>query len=83
MIAADLDGDGDQDALSASQFDNKMTWKNYGTYWHFDHIVPIHTANTIEDVVKLSHYTNLRPLEGKENMKKNGNILDYYQFKFI
>jgi len=30
--------------------------------WDLDHIIPISSAQTEEDVYRLSHYTNLRPL---------------------
>lgn len=60
----------------------KQTWfKEYGTEWtgqpcHIDHIVPLATAKTKEDVVKLCHYTNLRLLTPEDNMEKSDS-LDY------
>jgi hypothetical protein len=52
------------------QFEPWMTWENMGgrhvsgpnITWDLDHIVPISSAQTEEDVYRLSHYTNLRPL---------------------
>jgi len=38
-----------------------MTWDNHGE-WHYDHIIPLSTATTYEEVIKLNHYTNLKPL---------------------
>jgi hypothetical protein len=53
-----------------------MSWDNYGFYgWHIDHIIPLCTAKTEEDVLKLCHYTNLQPLWGHDNFKKGGKIL--------
>lgn len=52
-----------------SKFESWMTWDNYGLYngtlnygWDIDHIIPLATTLTIEDVIKLNHYTNLQPL---------------------
>ena len=53
-----------------SMWEEWMTWDNYGKYlkgsknfgWDIDHIIPISSAKTIEEVLKLNHYTNLRPL---------------------
>lgn len=46
-----------------------MTWDNYGLYdgtsnygWDIDHVIPSSSAITKEDVIKLNHYTNLKPL---------------------
>jgi len=33
---------------------------NYG--WDMDHIIPIASAESEEDIIKLNHYTNLQPL---------------------
>ena len=33
---------------------------NYG--WDIDHIIPISSAITEEDIIRLNHYTNLQPL---------------------
>jgi hypothetical protein len=52
-----------------SQFLCWMTWDNYGLYngtegygWDIDHKEPLATAVTLDDVIKLNHYTNLQPL---------------------
>ena len=52
-----------------------MSWDNYGKYkvgtfnhgWDIDHIIPTSTAKTEEEVLKLNHYTNLKPLCSKVN----------------
>ena len=53
-----------------SQFDDKMNWKNQGTYWHMDHIIPISSAQTEEEVYRLNHYKNFQPLYWLDNLKK-------------
>jgi len=57
-----------------SQFDDKMNWENQGTYWHMDHIIPISSAETEEDVYRLNHYTNFQPLYWLDNLKKSNKI---------
>lgn len=51
-----------------------MSWENRHL-WHIDHIIPIASAKTEEDVILLSHHTNLRPLWAADNMKKGAKIL--------
>ena len=54
----------------------------YGYEWdqkepvHIDHIVPLSTAETQEDIVRLCHYTNLRLLKAHDNISK-GASQDY------
>lgn len=49
---------------------------NYGYEWngkepvHIDHITPLATAETEEDVLKLCHYTNLQLLKAHDNILK-------------
>ncbi|MBP7846032.1 MAG: hypothetical protein KA007_01195 [Candidatus Pacebacteria bacterium] len=57
-----------------SNFESWMNWDNYGLYngklnygWDIDHKIPLSTAMTEEDVIKLNHYTNLQPLCSKFN----------------
>ena len=58
------------------QFKEGMNWENYGfDGWHIDHIKPLSSAKTEEEVYKLSHYTNLQPLWAEENYKKSNKII--------
>ena len=58
------------------KFYNGMSWENHGIYgWHIDHIIPLSSANSEEEIYGLCHYTNLQPLWAKENLKKNNKIL--------
>ena len=53
------------------QFTEGMTWDKFmAGEIHIDHIIPIGKAESPEEVFKLSHYTNLRPLWAKDNLKK-------------
>ena len=66
-----------------SKFQTWMNWDNYGNpkdgiielnkTWDIDHIIPISSAKTEEDILKLNHYTNLQPLCSytNRNVKRN------------
>lgn len=56
-----------------SQFTNGMTWGNRGD-WHIDHIIPLASANTEEELMKLNHYKNLQPLWAKDNRSKGDSM---------
>ena len=67
-----------------SKFELWMNWDNKGLYngefnygWDIDHITPSSSAKTLEDVIKLNHYTNLQPLCSKINrdIKRGSNVL--------
>lgn len=60
-----------------AQFKRGMSWENYGTHWHVDHVVPVsHFDHTVPHHVKQCwHYTNLQPLEAALNMAKSNKIL--------
>jgi len=62
-----------------------MNWDNQGLYsknrfnigWDLDHIIPISSAKTEEDVIRLNHYTNFQPLCSKINRDiKRRKIID-------
>jgi len=56
-----------------SLFKEGMTWNNHGE-WHIDHIIPISSGKTEDEVVKLCHYSNLQPLWAEENLLKSNTI---------
>lgn len=60
------------------QFEGKMNWENYGTYWWVDHIIPksrfkYETAGSPE-FKKCWALKNLRPMEKIANIKKNNKF---------
>lgn len=53
------------------QFTEGMSWDLMGQHIHIDHIIPLSSANTEEEIYKLCHYSNLQPLWAEDNLKKS------------
>lgn len=51
------------------QFEKGMSWDNRDQ-WHLDHIIPISSAKTEQEIYALSHFTNIRPMWADENRSK-------------
>ncbi len=56
-----------------SMFQSGMTWENYGK-WEIDHIIPLSSAKTKEDLVALCYYANLQPLWKEQNRIKFNKV---------
>ncbi len=56
-----------------SKFDTGMTWQNYGSVWHVDHIMPcaIFDLTKPEHQKRCFHFSNMQPLFVVDNLKKN------------
>ena len=60
------------------KFQTGMTWDNHSQFgWHLDHIIPLASAKTEDELYKLNHYTNLQPLWWRYNLSKNDKIVEY------
>lgn len=55
------------------QFLKGMNWENRDK-WHLDHIVPISSAKTEEEIYQLAHFTNIRPMWATENISKGNQV---------
>lgn len=55
-------------------FDENMTWENYGSYWHLDHIKPrilfLYTSLSDNQFLECWSLENLRPMEKRANLRK-------------
>lgn len=68
-----------------SKFESWMNWQNHGnwngqpteinTAWDIDHIIPISSASSEEDVIRLNHYTNFQPLCSFTNRHIKRNLV--------
>ena len=58
----------------SSKFTEGMSLDNHGE-WHIDHIIPLASANSEEEITKLCYHTNLQPLWGTDNMVKGKKIV--------
>jgi hypothetical protein len=56
------------------KFLSGMTWENRNE-WHIDHIIPLSSAKSEDEILKLCHYTNLQPLWANDNIRKSNKIL--------
>lgn len=64
-------------AYIESLWSDGMTWENWTRDgWHIDHIVPLAAFDlSDEEQVKAAcHYTNLRPLWAKDNLRKGAKV---------
>jgi hypothetical protein len=64
-----------------NQFEPWMNWNNCGLYtgnynetWQIDHIIPVSNSLIEDDVLKLNHFNNLRPLCSKKNLEKSSKL---------
>lgn len=58
-----------------SLFEPGMSWSNFGE-WHIDHICPCSQAQSEQELIKLQHYRNLRPMWKAENFAKKDSATD-------
>ena len=57
-----------------NKFSDGMTWENHGK-WHIDHVIPLASSDSQDEMIKLCHYTNLQPLWAVDNLKKGDRIV--------
>jgi hypothetical protein len=59
-----------------ARFELGMTWANYGSAWHVDHIIPLSTYDLTDPAQQREafHYTNLQPLFASANMAKGDTV---------
>ena len=70
-----------------NKFLSGMTWTNYGSIWHIDHIIPVSVFNFSShndiDFQRCWSLKNLRPLWAKDNLSKNNKLIKNFQSAFL
>ena len=61
-----------------SKFLPGMSWGNRPD-WHIDHIVPCAAATDARELESLFHFTNLRPMWGRDNCSKNAKLPEEHE----
>ena len=64
-----------------SKWEPWMNWGNYGTFngephsgWDYDHIIPVSSAKTKPEIIKLNHFSNIQPLCSYHNRYVKSNM---------
>ena len=57
------------------KFYGKMSWKNHGSIWQLDHIIPLKDFDLTsrKQLLKACNYRNLQPLTIQDHRKKTSN----------
>lgn len=58
----------------SSQFTEGMSIEKLGKEIHLDHITPISSASTEEEIIRLNHWSNFQPLWAKDNLLKRDKL---------
>ena len=60
----------------AFQFTDDMTMENYGSLWHFDHVLPLSAFNLLneDEFKKATCWINIRPMLAVKNKEKAAKI---------
>ena len=62
-----------------SNFNDGMSWENYGSYWHVDHIKPAslfnYKSSDCDEFKECWSLNNLQPLEAKKNLSKGNRYI--------
>ena len=61
------------------QFNSKMNWNNYGSYWDIEHVMPcaFYDLEKVEEQQSCFNWRNLRPYESSLNKSKNDKIMPF------
>ena len=56
--------------------ENEISRQEFGNLKnvHIDHIIPMSTAKSEEEVIKLNQYTNLQLLKAEDNLEKSDKL---------
>ena len=59
------------------QFNENMSWENYGSYWEIDHVLPVSKFDLTneQNIYQCFNWRNLQPLEARENIRKSNKII--------
>lgn len=60
-------------AYIESQFVGNMSWDNIRQI-HLDHIVPLSSAKSASEIIRLNHWSNFQPLWENDNLAKSDTI---------
>lgn len=57
-------------------FETDMSFDNHGTVWHIDHTIPVSKFDlTVDENSQLCfHWTNLKPMRAKDNLRKKNRL---------
>ena len=63
-------------------FQTGMSLNNYGE-WELDHIIPISSGKTKEEIILLNHYQNFQPLWRADNLRKGNSYNEGDKVRFL